>query len=330
MDILFKRLLDPFRFETWSELAAIILMLAIFLGAGVPLAILMDQPVAPTGPAPTQPCTPAPPSAATQPQPGAKLPKVSDASGESGTLNVFVGRNDEHAQRQSSSLTIQSGTLTAQECLAAGVSDLLRSDGASIPADQVTAWAVADNTGTHVTVFIDVSPRYKTVSGSGGYTGTVFLDDARATGASVPVDIHLEYPYLWAATLACLAAAFAGFFWAWLINKDSASPAKGDKFWLYLLLQIAVLIAVAIPVLNVQVLSNPDWSGNFIQYIALATLAGGAALAATPTLRTLVDKVSLGPAQDPPAQDPPAQDPPAQGPEAGTTQGTSESQGVAK
>jgi hypothetical protein len=55
-------------------------------------------------------------------------------------------------------------------------------------------------------------------------------------------------------------------------------------------LRIAVLLVTAVPVINAQVLSNPDWAGGLGQYITLATLAGGAAIAVTPTLNTLLDR----------------------------------------
>jgi hypothetical protein len=56
-----------------------------------------------------------------------------------------------------------------------------------------------------------------------------------------------------------------------------------------------VLIVVVFPVLNAQVLTNADWPGDLSHYIALATLAGGGALAATPTLRALIDRIQVGP-----------------------------------
>lgn len=36
--------------------------------------------------------------------------------------------------------------------------------------------------------------------------------------------------------------------------------------------------------------ASPDWAGGLGQYITLATLAGGAAIALTPTLNTLLDR----------------------------------------
>ncbi len=39
--------------------------------------------------------------------------------------------------------------------------------------------------------------------------------------------------------------------------------------------------------MNAQVLAAPGWRGDLTQYIALATVAGAAALALTPTLRAL-------------------------------------------
>ena len=68
------------------------------------------------------------------------------------------------------------------------------------------------------------------------------------------------------------------------MTKASDTPTT-NRFWLYVTLQLAVLTVVSFPVFNAQVLTNPDWTGDLSQYITLATLAGGGALAATPTLR---------------------------------------------
>lgn len=55
-----------------------------------------------------------------------------------------------------------------------------------------------------------------------------------------------------------------------------------------LILRVAVILVAAVPVVDLQVLTNPDWQGTLTDYVKLATLAGGAAIAATPTLRTLI------------------------------------------
>jgi hypothetical protein len=50
---------------------------------------------------------------------------------------------------------------------------------------------------------------------------------------------------------------------------------------------VAVVLAAAVPIVNAQFLANPDWEGTLSQYITLATLAGAAAIALTPTFRVL-------------------------------------------
>ena len=84
-----------------------------------------------------------------------------------------------------------------------------------------------------------------------------------------------------------LLAAFGGFIWAWFIHRHVANPLDPQPFWTSLILGLAVLMVAAIPVVNAQVLTNPDWAGSLSQYITLATLAGAAAIAATPTLRVI-------------------------------------------
>ena len=117
------------------------------------------------------------------------------------------------------------------------------------------------------------------------------LNDPRAVGGNIAVDVHAEYPYLNDVILFALLAAFGGFIWARLIHVAvTKSAAVTHGFWVALVLRTAVLLATAVPVINAQVLSNPDWAGDLGQYITLATLAGGAAIALTPTLNTLLDR----------------------------------------
>jgi hypothetical protein len=75
------------------------------------------------------------------------------------------------------------------------------------------------------------------------------------------------------------------------LRKDPKAQTPGSDpnqfFWRNFILRIAVLLAATIPVVNAQVLANPDWTGELTQYITLATLAGAAALALTPTFRAL-------------------------------------------
>jgi hypothetical protein len=216
--------------------------------------------------------------------------KVNDASGTAGTMNLFVGRGGNPVQRQSAPLGIENGALTPGTYLCTSVSDLVRSDGQTLPANQVASWGRVTNDGAHVTVYVVTSPRYRQVSGFGGYTGTVALNDPRAAGGNITVDVHAEYPYLDDVIVFALLAAFGGFIWARLIHVAVTKAAVAHGFWVALVLRTAVLLATAVPVISAQVLSNPDWAGGLGQYITLATLAGGAAIALTPTLNTLLDR----------------------------------------
>src|ERR1700742_1461796 len=122
--------------------------------------------------------------------------KVNDASGTAATLNLFAGRGGNLVQRQSAPVAIENGTLVPGTYLCTNVSDLVRSDGQTLPASQVASWARVTNDGAHVTMYVVASPRYQQVSVFGGYTGTVSLNDPRAVGSSLAVDVHVEYPYL--------------------------------------------------------------------------------------------------------------------------------------
>lgn len=276
-----------------SEVAAVLVMMVIVAVATSVLVLVMDHPVPASGKAPAYPCAAA--AGAASARAAGPPVVVADASTDNGTVAVFTGRADNVAARQSAQLAVENGSLKPNECLGTAASGLVRADGRSIPGSQVSSWAESDNTGTRVTVYLEVSPRYGTVTAPGGYTGNVYLDDVRAAGGSVPVDIHIEYPYVWLAAMACFGAAWAGFFWAWLVNltRRADAPPPDNLFWLYIVLQLAVLVVVPLSVLDAQVLTDPDWSGSVTQYVILATLAGGGALATTPTLRALVDRVVI-------------------------------------
>jgi hypothetical protein len=237
------------------------------------------------------------------------------------SLIIFVGRDGHEEYRESSPLTILNGQkrFAAGTILCTSTSDFIRSDGLILPANQISSQAVVSNDGDNVTVRVWVAPRYKQVSGFGSYSGTVNLNDSRASGASVPVRIYVLYPYvnrvlLWGLLLAC-----AGLIWGLLVRKaDKYLPGSDENgpFFANLALRVAVL-ATSIPIVNIQVLSKPGWTGALSQYLALGGLVGAAAIAATPSFRALVSRVP-GPApakpataEHEPAADEPAADEPA-------------------
>jgi hypothetical protein len=274
-----------------SEVAAILMMMLLVALVTCPLALFADAQVSANGAAPVNPCIGQ--IIANSTTQTTNQVQVSDASGKSNALDVYTGRSGGVVQRVSAPLSVQSGTLPPNLCLGTVVSDLVRSDGEVIPSDQVTSWGISGNAGQRLFIYIEVSPRYGEVTPAGGYTGTVSMDDERAIGGNVPVDIHVEYPRLWRASMVCIVAAWCGFFWAWLIHLTRADIPTAGRFWLYMILQFAVLTIVSFPVLNAQILTNPDWTGDVSHYIALASLAGGGALATTPTLRALVDRAAI-------------------------------------
>jgi hypothetical protein len=274
-----------------SEVAAVLVMMFLLGLFTAPLALFADAKVVANGQAPTNPC--AAQIIANSTTQTANQVKVSSTSGQENSLNVYTSRGGGIVERVSTPLSVQSGLLPPNQCLGTVVSDLVRSDGEAVPSDQVTSWALSSNAGLQVFIYVEVSPRYGSVTPAGGYTGTVSMDDERAIGGNIPVTIHVQYPRLWRATMVCLVAAWVGFFWAWLIHLTRADIPSAGRFWLYMILQLAVLTIVSFPVLNAQILTNPDWTGDVSHYIALASLAGGGALATTPTLRALVDRAAI-------------------------------------
>jgi hypothetical protein len=274
-----------------SEVAAVLVMMILVGLVTLPLALFADAQVTANGQAPANPCLGQ--IIANSTTQTANQVQVSDSSGTHNSFDIYTGRDGAVVERVSLPLSVQSGRLPPDLCLGTLASDLVRPDGEVIPASQVTSWALTGNSGQRIFIYIEVSPRYGSVTPSGGYTGTVSMDDERATGGNIPVTVHVEYPRLWRATMVCIVAAWVGFFWAWLIHLTRADVPTAGRFWLYIILQLAVLTIVSFPVLNAQILTNPDWTGDVSQYIALASLAGGGALATTPTLRALIDRAAI-------------------------------------
>jgi hypothetical protein len=277
-----------------KDIVSSVIILVLIAVGGISFAWILASPVVPSDAQPVVPPRDCADSAQSSASSTGQPMKVSDASGSAATLNLFVSRGGNDPMRRSVPLAVQKGRLCSGGILTASIGDLVRSDGETLPTNQVAVWGRVDSTGTHVTIWVHVNPRYGHVSGFGSYSGIVSLDDSRAVGANVPVDVHVLYPNIsWVLTFS-LIAAFAGFTWAWLLHDlrevaDERVPESkaNDFFWRNMILRVAVLVAAAIPIVNAQVLTNPDWEGDLTQYIALASLAGGAAIALTPTFRTL-------------------------------------------
>ena len=273
-----------------SEFAAVLVMMLVVVLFTCPLALFADAQVTANGPAPTNPCQ-KDINANSTTQTSDQV-KVADATASGNSFDIYTSRSGGDVKRVSEPLSVQNGLLPPNICLGTVVSDLIRSDGEVIPGNQVTSWAVSGNAGLRVFIYVEVSPRYGEVTQAGGYSGSVSMDDGRAVGGNIPLTVHIEYPRLWRATMVCILAAWIGFFWAWLIHLSRADIPVAGRFWLYVILQVAILTIVAFPVVNAQILTNPNWSGDLSQYIALATIAGGGALATTPTLRALIDRAA--------------------------------------
>jgi hypothetical protein len=185
----------------------------------------------------------------------------------------------------SSPLAIQGGQrrFSAGTILCTATGDFVRPDGLILPPSQISSEALVSNDGADVTLRVWVAPRYQQVSGFGNYSGTVSLNDSRATGASIPVKISVEYPYRNRVLLCGLLLAFAGLIWGLLVRKaDKAFTHEKETgpFFANVALRIAVL-ATAIPIVNTQVFSKPGWTGSLSDYIILGGLVGAAAIAAT-------------------------------------------------
>jgi hypothetical protein len=212
--------------------------------------------------------------------------KVGSPSGAAATLNIYVPRNHSMVERESGPLAIQNGRLCPGSILTVHATQFAGSGGV-LPVGQVASWAQVENSGTNLTIWVVVAPRYLAVSGAGSYQGTVTLDSLTAQGANIPISIIIGYQNVPLVFAFGFLAAFGGFTWAWLIHSVANGATVDGHFLRHFLLCVAVLLATAIPIVDTQVLNKSDWQGTLIQYIGLGTIIGAAAVAATPTLRAL-------------------------------------------
>jgi hypothetical protein len=220
---------------------------------------------------------------------------VVSASGAAGVLNIYISRSGNQVVGKTAALLIANGgSLCPGDVLHMRTTEFVSSGGPALPERQVLSWAWVNNDGTHVTVMVLIAPHFQGASDSGAYSGSVSLDSRLAQGANVAVRVHIEYQKIYLALAFGFLAAFGGFTWAWLLHNATGGKATRGYFFRHFTLCIAILLAAAIPIVNVQVLTKPDWQGSITQYISLGTVIGAAAVAATPTLRALALPRRLG------------------------------------
>lgn len=150
-----------------SEVAAVLVVMLLVGFVTAPLAFFADAKLTANGQAPVNPCEGQ--IIANSTTQTANQVKVSDASGQGDSLDVYTGRAGAVVQRVSTPLSVQNGLLPPNLCIGTVVSDLVRSDGEVIPSDQVTSWAMSGNAGLRIFIYIEVSSRYGTVTPAGGY-----------------------------------------------------------------------------------------------------------------------------------------------------------------
>jgi hypothetical protein len=271
-------------------------VIAVLVAGGAVFCLWIEPAVAPQKPAPQASGCPA---AGHLGGGRAAAPVRAHVQGSRSPLVIVIGGGGRRQQRDAGPLAITtpgSHPLPARTILCTQASDFVRTDGIVLPANQISSQAVVSNSGEDVILRIWVAPRFQQVSGFGTYSGTIGLNDARATGASIPVKIEVQYPYLNRVALCGLLLAYAGLVWGLLVRvaDRDLSFNRNEPFFANLALRIAVL-ATAVPIINAQVLSNPAWTGTLGGYIKLGGVVGAAAIAATPSLRAIVSR--LGPAR---------------------------------
>ncbi len=222
---------------------------------------------------------------------------VADATGDQ-RIDVVIPADGRKRVRQSAALAIQGeSALPPGTPQAMALTDFRRDDGDVIPAYQIKSVALVGRDGRSVTVHLCVSPRHQEVSGFGKYVGATSLDDPRARGANVAVDIHVTYPFVNRVLLWALLAALAGLIWTWLMrlaDQDVEVP-ENEPWTLTSGIHVASIL-VAVPVVIKLVVDNNDWPGKLSSYVALAVAVGAAVIAAAPTFRALASGVKKKPA----------------------------------
>jgi len=291
------------RLWTWAKgNAPVLIMLGLLVGAGA--ATLSLEPAVKavsagcgwsTAPPETAPATAAPATTATATAAAAApVAEVADAVGGS-TISIMTHRISGKPKKSTASpLAIQGDrTLPGGTVLTTTATELRRDDGQVLSESQVESRAEVSRDGKQVRVKVCVAPRLGEVSYSGKYVGSVSLDDPRARGATVPVTVHVPYPYLNRVLLWALVAGMAGLVWAWLMrHADQQINAESPESLVRtMVLQIASLL-VGVPVVVTFVVSKPEWQGDLTAYIALATAVGAAVIAANPTFRALASRVT--------------------------------------
>jgi hypothetical protein len=209
------------------------------------------------------------------------------------TMNILISGNGMREIGESAPLALKGGVLCPGSILSTVASNFVSTEGehGQLLQRQVASWAQANASGSQVRLYVEIAPRVGVVSGAGEYSGNVEVNDRRAHGGTVDVNVHLLYPFQNFVMAFAFLCAFGGFSWAWLIHsldQPPRAPGSGPSFARNLTLRLAVLMVAAIPVVDVQVLTNRDWQGTLTDYIKVATLAGSAAIVATPTLRALI------------------------------------------
>lgn len=268
--------------RNWPNLAIVGLILA----AGC-VAWVVDAPLSPSTSA-QPPCT-----NVTPPGQADTGVTIADAVGAGNAIDIVVPRSGGVRTGRSGTLGIQGdATLPPGTQLATDVSELRREDGLVLPDNQVGSSASVTRNGREVAVVLCVAPRFGQISGFGRYAGVVTLDDPRARGATVPVTVHVQYPYLNRVLFWTLLAAVGGVIWTWLIRHgDAKIQAEPDEPGGRTLGIRIAAIFVAVPVVVTLVLDNRDWTGDLSSYVALATAAGAAVIAVAPTLRALASRI---------------------------------------
>ncbi|WP_121194154.1 hypothetical protein [Motilibacter peucedani] len=210
------------------------------------------------------------------------------------TFELRVGRDGRMVVERLLGMEIRGGgRLPATARLRAIVGPLHHDgDRLQFPPELVSAWYTGTPSGSSVNFSFCASPQNVTTRlPAGRYTGTVRIEDPRATGGTVPVTVLVVYPRLALVAAAGLLAAGAGVTWAWLVRLGGGTTQERQHPWVLVVVRLAAML-VSFGVMDRLVLQDAGWDGSWTAYGTLMGAVFTAVVAAVPTLRAIGTRVT--------------------------------------
>jgi hypothetical protein len=182
------------------------------------------------------------------------------------------------------------GSLVPGAILNVAVSDLTRGNGPVLDSDAVHASATVSQNGKSIRMTVCIDPKGgASTADAGKYSGSLSIDDPRATGGAVPLTAALRFSNWAVVALATLVAALGGLVWTMLVTIKGFNAGGGA---LRVSAAAVATVLLAIPVYINQYAADPSWSGVSTDFLALMIAVGAAVIAGFPSLNALINGTS--------------------------------------